>query len=79
MLPKFPPEDIIIVSTLPYFFISPKVGDVILFKKNGKRYLKRISQIEKEKISVLGDNKKDSLAIADIEKRDIIGKIIIKL
>ncbi len=79
MLPKFSPDDIIIVSTLPYLFTSPKVGDVILFKKNGKNFLKRIRNIQEKKIAVQGDNKKDSLVVSDIEKKDIIGKILIKL
>lgn len=79
MLPKFFPDDIIVVSTLPYFFTSPKVGDVILFKKNGKRFLKRISNIQKERVSVRGDNKNDSLTVGDIQKKDIMGKVVVKL
>lgn len=79
MLPVFMPEDIVLISTLPYFFSKPKIADVIVFRKDNKRYIKRITKDSDGKFYVSGDNKKDSLDIGWVTKNDIIGKVIKKL
>lgn len=79
MLPAFLPDDIVLISTLPYFFSNPKTGDVIVFRKEEKRYVKRITKNSNGKFYVGGDNKNDSLDIGWIKKNDIIGKVLIKI
>lgn len=78
MLPQFKPQDRVIVSTLPYLFLKPKKGHVILFFKDNKKIMKRIEKIEGERIYVSGDNKNDSLEIGWIKRNIIIGKVIFK-
>lgn len=76
MLPKLKPDDRVIVSSIPYLFSKPQVGDVIVFKYNSSNMVKRIAKIESEKYIVSGDNKNDSLKIEPIELADILGKVI---
>ncbi len=71
----------VLVSTLPYLFFSPKIGDIIAFKEsNSKKILiKRIIKSENGKYSVLGDNSGDSLDsrnFGKIDKNSIIGKVV---
>lgn len=79
MLPNLKPSDVVLISTLPYFIFSPKIGDVIVFKKEEKSIVKRIPKILGDKIYVEGDNKGDSLDTGWIYKRDIIGKVLFRI
>lgn len=79
MMPRLKPGDKILVSTLPYFFSHPKVGDVVVFKYENKLMVKKISKIENEKYLIEGENKKDSLKTPRIKKKDILGKLILKI
>lgn len=62
-----------------YVFSRPKIGDVIVFKKDSKEYIKRVQKIQGNQIYVLGDNaqdSQDSRAFGSINKSDIVGKVI---
>lgn len=75
MEPTFKPGQILLVSSIPYFFTEPKVGDVVVIKdpRDKKPLLKRITKIEiatprqggarndKRIYFVSGDNPKDSM------------------
>lgn len=81
MAPTLQPNTSILVSPIPYFFVTPKVGDIIALKtKNSQKTLiKRIAKIEQDKYFVAGDNENDSLdsrSLGWITKKDILGKII---
>lgn len=78
MLPVLHPSDRVLVSFIPYYFSTPKKGDIVLFKKNGMLIVKRIVKSENGKISVAGDNKKDSLYNSTVRRKDIVGKMIYK-
>lgn len=78
MLPVLHPSDRVLVSSIPYYFSTPKKGDIVLFKKNGKFIIKRIVKSENGKISVAGDNKKDSSYNTTVTREDIVGKMIYK-
>ena len=72
------------VITLPYFFKQPKVGDVIVFKHIVPPFIfcKRIKKIIRDEIWVEGENRKrsiDSRKFGFIKRKNIIGKVIIKL
>lgn len=69
----------IFVSSIPYLFSNPKIGDIVAFKKDEKVFIKRIARIENQKYFMTGDNKNDSLDSRDfgwIEKKDVIGRLI---
>ena len=69
----------ILVSSIPFIFSKPKVGDIVAFKKDGKTFIKRITKINGEKYFISGDNEKDSLdsrKFGWINKSDILGKVI---
>ena len=70
----------VLVSSIPYFFSKPKIGDIVAIRKEEKVFVKRIFKIDKEKYFVKGDNEKDSLDSRDfgwIEKKEILGKLIL--
>lgn len=79
MRPTFYAGDIVLVSRLPYVFQNPKIGDIIVFKNNGKQIIKRIVKIKDGKYVVSGDNTRDSKNFPPIEKKDILGKVIFKI
>mgnify|MGYP001603666723 FL=1 len=73
----------VLASSLPYFFSKPKMGDIVVFRKNERVLMKRITKIDQsddgKKYFVKGDNEKDSMdskRFGWISKNDIIGKVI---
>lgn len=83
MQPLLNPGDMIVVNR----FRKGKTGDIIVLKNPEKESLQRylIKQIEREennKVYVLGINQKvsiDSRQFGWIQKKDIIGKMILKI
>jgi len=70
----------VLVSSIPYFFSKPKIGDVVAFKKDNKVLIKRIGKIDGKKYFVSGDNKEDSMdsrKFGWLTKKDILGKVIL--
>ena len=76
MLPFLKPGQEILISSLPYLFSKPKVGEAIAFKNCGKWIVKRIKELKADKYLVEGDNKPDSKEFGLIEKKQILGKVI---
>lgn len=78
MEPNLKNNRTVIVSSIPYLFKSPKIGEIVVFKdkKSGKLILKRIKKINGFKFIVVGDNRKDSKDFAFIERSQIVGKLI---
>lgn len=76
MEPTIKNGSIVVISSIPYFFLKPKVGDIIALKNNKKILIKRIKTIHNQKIFIEGDNKNDNLEIGWIEETNIIGKIL---
>ncbi len=78
MEPTLKQNQIVVVSSIPYLFRKPKVGDIVVFKRQ-KYIIKRITAIRKEQVFVIGDNKKDSRdsrSFGWINKNSILGKVI---
>ncbi len=81
MVPALKPGDYILVST---WFRCISTGNMVVFKypKSGMLLVKRISRINGEEYYVLGDNlpkSQDSREFGWIERRDIIGKVILRI
>lgn len=73
----------VLVSSIPYFFSKPKIGDIVAFRKAEKVFIKRITKVDPsadgEKYFVKGDNRDDSMDSKDfgwIRKREVVGKVI---
>lgn len=82
MSPTYSPGDNVLVSFLPLIFSKPRKGDVVVFEKYNRLYIKRISKIEKEKYFLVGDNKKDSMdsrRFGLVSDNQIRGKVIRKI
>ena len=82
MSPTFSEEDSVLVSSIPFLFVKPKIGDVVVFEKYNRMYIKRIDKIEKDKYFLAGDTKKDSFdsrRFGSVLRKQIKGKIIYKI
>lgn len=85
MVPAFKEGDAVLINRLSYLLSKPRIGDIVVLKK--ERYIiKRIAKInpsaDGDKFFVVGDNKKestDSRSFGWISKREIAGKVIIKI
>lgn len=66
-------------QVITWKFSRIKTGDVIAFKHGSKYFIKRVKKIQDGFYILEGDNKKDSLPISSIQKKDIIGKVVLKL
>lgn len=76
MEPALKEHSIVLVSSIPYSFSPPQNSDIVVFKRGKKIFIKRIKKREDDKYFVEGDNKKDSLFVGWIERRDIMGKVV---
>ena len=74
MVPVFMPGD----HVLTFNWARVSKGDVIVFKSDGKKYIKRITKIKSNLIAVSGDNNARSAKMGTIEKNQIVGKVIFK-
>ena len=82
MEPTIKNDQTVFVSKIPYLFFKPKVGDVVGFRQSDKVFIKRIFQINEEKYFLKGDNEDDSWdsrRFGWIARKDIVGKVIIKI
>lgn len=62
-----------------YFIRKPKVGEIVIVKINGKYIIKRIDKIGRNKIFIIGDNKKESIDSRNfgwVEVNNVIGKVL---
>ena len=75
MVPTYKPGE----QVITFNWARPKVGDVVIFKREKVNMIKRVKDVEKDKIFVEGDNGKESSNIGWVEKKDIIGKVIVNL
>lgn len=76
MQPLINPGQSVLVSSLPFIFKNPQIGDVVVLKANNKLLIKRISKTSQNRFLVEGDNTGDSKKIDWIEKSQILGKVI---
>jgi|SRR3990170_1151410 len=80
MLPTLKPGQDVLVFNWAYVFSRPKVGDIVVIKKNGADIVKRIGQITSDRnIFVQGDNTNestDSRSFGQIKRSEIVGKVI---
>lgn len=70
----------VLISSFPYVFRKPMIGDIIIFRKHKKVYIKRITAVASENSYIVGgDNKQDSLdskTFGEVKKKEILGKLI---
>ena len=63
---------------LTFNWAKLKAGDVIVFKKHEKNYLKRINKLRGDKIIISGDNKNLSVKSISVRKEQITGRVLVK-
>lgn len=81
MHPTLQENEVVFVNRLSFLFHPPQIGDIIVFRDSRakKVLIKRITNKDKEKYFVEGDNKKhstDSREFGMIRMNEIIGKVI---
>lgn len=78
MQPYFMENDIVIISSM----FPIRIFDVVVFRIGDKVMIKRVIEIKNTAVRVAGDNISDSLdsrTFGDVQKRDIIGKVILRI
>lgn len=79
MLPTLKPGQDVLVFNWAYLFSKPKVGDIVIIRKNGKEMVKRIQKCHGRSVFVIGDNKKESTDSRDfglVLRSEIVGKVV---
>ncbi len=79
MEPTIYPGTTLLVSSIPYIFREPKVGDIVVFKSFEKTFVKRIKKKERQQYFLSGDNANDSLDSRElgwVRRDDILGKVL---
>lgn len=70
---------ILLVSSIPYLFKQPKLGDIVVFKVLEEKFVKRIKKNEGRRYFLAGDNTTDSLdsrKLGWVRREDILGKVL---
>lgn len=81
MEPIFREGEVVWVNNWAYLFSKPRVGDLIIFDFNKRKLVKRIIEIKKEHLLVMGDNLRDSLdsrKFGEIEFKQVKGKVLLR-
>jgi signal peptidase I len=78
-MPTINPNEKVLVSSIPYVFGNPKKSDIIVFRYGKKFLIKKIKKIEKDGYLVEGENKNDSLKVQKLNRKEIVGKVIMKI
>ncbi len=81
MEPKINDGEHVIATNIPFILKKLKTNDIIVFKKYGQYFVKKIFRITKGEYFVIGENKNDSLdsrRFGAISFKDICGKVIYK-
>jgi signal peptidase I len=80
LAPEFQQGDFVLVSKIPFLFISPSPGDVIAFHQPGYGLMiKRIQNLSPDGgVNVIGNNPEsvDSRVFGTVRREDFIGKVI---
>lgn len=70
-----PGQDVLSIN----WFVSPKKGDILVIKQDGKEMVKRVQKVDGSKVFVIGDNEQkstDSRHFGSITLDQIVGKIV---
>lgn len=70
-----PGQDILSIN----WFVNPKVGDIVVLKKEAKEMVKRVQKVVGDRVYVIGDNAKESTDSRDfglIGLDQVTGKVV---
>lgn len=73
MIPDYRPGDYVVT----FNWTDVRAGDVVIFKVNGKNYIKRVRKNLKDLVEVVGDNEKESSKVGPVKRSDIIGRVVL--
>lgn len=81
MSPTLHQGSVVLVNRLAYLWREPTIGEVVAIQdpRDGKVLIKRIANIEKEEVFVVGDNtlhSTDSRKFGMIGRQQLIGKVV---
>lgn len=74
MVPTFAPGE----HVLTFRRIDYRVGDVVVFCRDGKNYIKRVARVSSGLYNVVGDNARDSVSMPPVSRGEILGKVIFR-
>lgn len=76
MAPKLYPGQLVVATTL---FRRLRPGEVVIFRKHSKEMIKRIEEVDQDKVFVIGDNlaaSTDSRQFGWLSRKDIIARVV---
>ncbi len=73
MVPEIKPGEYVL--TVNWYDL--RIKDIIVFKRNGQNYIKRVRKIVKDLIYVSGDNQKESAKMSPVRRSEIVGRVIL--
>ncbi len=79
MEPTLKNGQVVWVNNWPYLINKIRVGDIVIFEQDGKELIKRVAKINGKSVSLMGDNRSDSLdsrTFGEVNIEKISGKII---
>ena len=79
MYPTLHPGQDVLSFNWAYLGKKPKVGDIVVIKKDGKELVKRIQSMDGRHMFVMGDNQEkstDSRDFGAINLDQIVGKVV---
>ncbi|MEE9592801.1 MAG: nickel-type superoxide dismutase maturation protease [Thermoplasmata archaeon] len=84
MEPTLREGDQVIASPLPYLLGRPSVGDLVVLRHpyENRFLVKRISEVDGSRISIVGDNRRhstDSRDFGPVSPEHIVGKVLLRL
>lgn len=78
MEPTLKEGSFFIASNFPFYINEPTAGDIIVFRFNKEYIVKRIVDVKDDKYYLDGDNKKDTLPMMPIKRKQILAKLVVK-
>ena len=76
MAPRLLPGHVVLVNR---WFTPLKVGDIVIVKHDGKEKIKRLTQLDKQRVFVTGDNRLQSTDSNDfgwLDRRAVTAKLL---
>lgn len=81
MFPTLKSGQYVFVSSLPYFFSKPKIGDIVVVAHEDIQLIKRIKKQKDRAFFVAGDNDRestDSRTFGNVQRNQILAKVILR-
>lgn len=74
MVPNYEPGDHVL--TFNWWYV--RLGDVVVFEADNKFFIKRVNKLVNNLVFVGGDNLRESSKFAPINRKQVVGRVVLK-